>query len=382
MNILVIGNGFDLAHKLPTQYWDFLIFIKAIKMINVGSWEGNVEKFSNELTQLGINKDVKRYILDKVFLESSSTEIRNELVELVNENIWIDYFLDCCYKKCKYKGWIDFESEISNVIKNLDYSKQFRLKSQNEIPNDIEDKIIEIINHYRKLNGLDEIVWLESIDNEDYYEDIVKVLENDLDKLIRLLEIYLSDLVENIHLEIRIPEITKLKIDKVLSFNYTNTYERLYHFDTNTSEYDYIHGKAEGSRRIQDNNMVVGIDEYLDENRKNSDVTFIKFKKYFQRIHKQTGSQYKEWLSHIKNTRSIIGNHIYFFGHSLDVTDKDILNELIKCENVVITIFYLNKKVYAQQIANLVKVIGCDELIERVSKPNPKIIFEQQESIS
>lgn len=26
MNILVIGNGFDLAHELPTSYQDFLRF--------------------------------------------------------------------------------------------------------------------------------------------------------------------------------------------------------------------------------------------------------------------------------------------------------------------------------------------------------------------
>lgn len=29
MNILVIGNGFDLAHGLPTRYTDFLDFIKS-----------------------------------------------------------------------------------------------------------------------------------------------------------------------------------------------------------------------------------------------------------------------------------------------------------------------------------------------------------------
>ena len=27
MNILVVGNGFDLAHGLPTKYSDFLDFI-------------------------------------------------------------------------------------------------------------------------------------------------------------------------------------------------------------------------------------------------------------------------------------------------------------------------------------------------------------------
>ena len=30
MNILVIGNGFDLAHGLPTKYTDFLEFCKRV----------------------------------------------------------------------------------------------------------------------------------------------------------------------------------------------------------------------------------------------------------------------------------------------------------------------------------------------------------------
>ena len=33
MNILVIGNGFDLAHGLPTKYTDFLDFIDVIEQV-------------------------------------------------------------------------------------------------------------------------------------------------------------------------------------------------------------------------------------------------------------------------------------------------------------------------------------------------------------
>lgn len=33
MNILLIGNGFDLAHGLPTKYTDFLEYVKVIKGI-------------------------------------------------------------------------------------------------------------------------------------------------------------------------------------------------------------------------------------------------------------------------------------------------------------------------------------------------------------
>ncbi|MDE6636254.1 MAG: bacteriophage abortive infection AbiH family protein, partial [Lachnospiraceae bacterium] len=33
MKILLIGNGFDLAHQLPTKYTDFLEFVKVIKQV-------------------------------------------------------------------------------------------------------------------------------------------------------------------------------------------------------------------------------------------------------------------------------------------------------------------------------------------------------------
>ena len=36
MNILVIGNGFDLAHKLPTRYNDFLKYYQYTADIAVG----------------------------------------------------------------------------------------------------------------------------------------------------------------------------------------------------------------------------------------------------------------------------------------------------------------------------------------------------------
>lgn len=33
MNILVIGNGFDTAHDLPTKYGEFLDFVKCVEKI-------------------------------------------------------------------------------------------------------------------------------------------------------------------------------------------------------------------------------------------------------------------------------------------------------------------------------------------------------------
>lgn len=35
MNILIIGNGFDLAHRLPTSYTDFLKFFHSVEKMPI-----------------------------------------------------------------------------------------------------------------------------------------------------------------------------------------------------------------------------------------------------------------------------------------------------------------------------------------------------------
>ena len=51
---------------------------------------------------------------------------------------------------------------------------------------------------------------------------------------------------------------------------------------------------------------------------------------------------------------------------------------MILNDNVYTTIYYLNKAVMGQQIANLVKVIGQDELIRRTGGSTKTIEFKLQ----
>ena len=245
------------------------------------------------------------------------------------------------------------------------------------------------------------------------YRKLVSILEYDLNRLIRCLEIYLDDYLKFKLINWVLPEIKKLDIDKIVSFNYTNIYEKVYDKSVNrTIEYDYIHGKADKNSKLESNNMVLGIDEYLSDDRKNKDIEFIAFKKFYQRIYKKTGCKYKEWIYKIKNEdnknreerswlrakldecksknapTSEIGKYkhklkemqhnLYIFGHSLDVTDKDILRDLILNDNVYTTIFYPYKDELGRKIANLVKVIGQEELIRRTGGSTKTIEFKLQ----
>lgn len=117
MNILVIGNGFDLEHNLPTKYWDFMMFIKNYKNLGYKNKEETkrIPIFEN------LNENVKEYLLrSEVFYKDRRSGILIELDTLISNNIWIKYFEDKVEKN-KEHGWIDFESEISEVIQSLEY---------------------------------------------------------------------------------------------------------------------------------------------------------------------------------------------------------------------------------------------------------------------
>ena len=401
MNLLVVGNGFDLEHGLPTQYKDFLDFIYGFKILINGGYKNNglieferkvingensyIDDVNNRKKEpRKFNECVKNMLLHedaftiKGFEEWSNQEHIKNLQSYCDDNVWIEYFVDKRDKE--KKTWIDFESEISEVIQSLDYMRKYRIKAKentsaycNEKYFNMEEKIYKLLNRGRIYNNIN------SLDHEEYKKIVIERLKEDLNRLICALEIYLYVYVNSVDIKTMAPDIKNVEIDKVLSFNYTDTYRKTYLKNhSKFIKYHYIHGQA--NLEEKKNNMVIGIDEYLDDDLVNKETNFIAFKKYFQRIYKKTGSEYKSWLKSMN--KSDEHNNIYFFGHSLDVTDKDVIEELIIESNkkTDITIFYYNEEAYESQIANLVKVIGKDELIKRVSRSENSITFKQQKS--
>ncbi|MBU3102571.1 AbiH family protein [Clostridium gasigenes] len=390
MNILVIGNGFDLAHGLPTTYADFMGFMYYFKIMNNSEYENKewvkkVERFKM------LNPKVQEYLLSEK-VKNKKDKLMNELYSISPKNVWIKH-LEKCIKENKLKGknWIDFEYEISEVIKGLDYTQKYlkeRRKKGKEHQIDDMELILKAENFLDLIGEIQGIEFQYNIFYDDFAKEIISLLNEDLNNLIRCLEIYLEYVVGEIDIKQRLPDINEIKkIDKLISFNYTDTFKKVYDENQNV-ECDYIHGKLNISEDITYNNMVLGIDEYLQGNEKKEELDFIEFKKYFQRIYKKTGCKYKYWLERAKVPKvrvsgerkrnySSFDNNIYIYGHSLDVTDKDILEELVLFPRTQIRIFYYNKNDYAQKIKNMVALIGQYKLIDSVYGKNPTIIFEE-----
>lgn len=373
MNILIIGNGFDLAHKLPTKYTDFLDFLGNVRILKE-EMPQNLEQLSDK-----IDENLRQYLFNSnsshLDINSKHQNYITEMYELSKDNLWITWFnQERKLNKTLGKYWIDFEAEISKVIQKIE-STLLELSPIEECIDNYNELRFNLYKYPIFDFFINKIYEIDTSD-EINMEQITKRLHNDLNKLIRCFEIYLEDFVKNIDISQLSLDIYNLNVDKILTFNYTNTYQKLYYTDVDC---DHIHGKADINNNIESDNMVLGIDDYLNEDEKFTNTNFIEFKKYYQRLIKGTNCDYKKWIDEINHTNYIIKHNIYIFGHSLASTDRDVLLDFIENEKTIITIYYNNSNQYSDQICNLVHLIGPDKLNEWVHQAKPKIKFVKQQ---
>lgn len=392
MNILIIGNGFDLAHDLPTSYSDVLNFLQKIE--RTSTWHGTKNEFINtHLDKVDINSSFYNYIVNAFDsrIETNNSNCKNsnhiiqEIYDNLDDNIWYTYFC-LLYSKGKMRGinWIDFESEISHIIERIDREEENIYLPFRKIETDKDEKL-DIFYHALPIGK-----FIHQTDNAHNYQptfrNFLDKSYSDLRRLIRCIEIYLTEYVETIPITKISPDINELTVHAVLNFNYTHTFTSNYFSEKNIPVH-YLHGETQNSTSTE-NNIVLGIDEYYNDTDKNYHTNYDIYKKFTQRIINETGFLYRNWCKNIDdNYQRFKGkvkdcqSNIFIFGHSLDVTDKDILKNLIYRLSVQTTIFYHDKQQQTQQIANLVKMLGQDNFIEMINQVPPQIKFQYQKEM-
>lgn len=117
MNILLVGNGFDLYHNLPTKYENFLHTMEYIihhnknEIINkpIGNIFSSIEN-KDSFIKSAYEKYKSAY--DEIYFKKEDLD---ELISLSN-NLWLNYFIEIFDRDL---GWIDFEREISIVLNSF-----------------------------------------------------------------------------------------------------------------------------------------------------------------------------------------------------------------------------------------------------------------------
>lgn len=340
--ILIVGNGFDLQHGLKTGYRDFIEYCRVLKTTKITTRE----KVSNY-------HEMQKLIRE---LYSMCPSVYEELDDLL-DSFWINYFVKLPTKRL---DWIDFERDIESTVKTI-------------------YKSIESDGKYLQSKQFDEYrQYLPEMDrNISISEEIFQILNRDLKKLNRLLEIYLETRVyPNIQ---KIPSKYQLfkdiHPDMVISFNYTNTYAEIYN---PTIKFDYIHGKADIKRNASDCNMVLGFDDHYFNN-ENTVLEIVPFEKYYQRIVNRTSNDYQQWITQMCDAARPYQKHLYFYGHSFSPADGDVIKKLITNPYTDTTIYYRKgvETDRARIIQNLAVILTPDELLNRINKSVNGIIFKE-----
>ncbi|MBQ7889705.1 MAG: hypothetical protein IJ356_08080 [Erysipelotrichaceae bacterium] len=214
MNVLLLGNGFDLYHSLPTKYHNFLHTVDFL--ISHQS-----QKFNTVADVLG--KDSLREIdgyIDKCYEKHNAAYSKCELdqnkvkrlIQLAIDNYWFKYLNKTFNKDV---GWIDFEKEVAVVL------EAFRELKKQDTPQFGQCTVLKDNTHNFIINEFDfflERYFSDSLDitviskvSDEYiveyplssgirhsnHEKIVKKLINQLNELSEALKLYLDCFVDS-----------------------------------------------------------------------------------------------------------------------------------------------------------------------------------------
>jgi hypothetical protein len=299
--LVIIGNGFDLAHELPTSYKDFILWhINNVFKLPKNNRESDLIKIETNLPYTSVSK-IEEY---KKILEYNDDRLwfrikgKNDFIDEILEHIdlfnWVD--IESLY----YRKVVHFcRKTIDKKYVDLNFSKNSELVL----------KSIFDLNSCFKLIKDQLIIYLKDLNktNNKSLGDIRSILVNDLNCF---------------------AEPEKIKI---LNFNYTTTIENYQqHFGENL-DINYIHGHINKSTSP----IIFGYgdetDEYYEKIENLKDNEFLKHMKSFGYL--QTPN-YKELFGFLDQEQLAENKRekfdVYIMGHSCGVSDRLLFTHIFE----------------------------------------------------
>ncbi|MDE2421058.1 MAG: hypothetical protein KGO49_07770 [Gammaproteobacteria bacterium] len=419
MKILVIGNGFDLAHYLPTSYNHFMGVMQAIENLPDGKDKIGFDDLFGELAKQEKLEQKEWYFFDRMkelyALEDMTIDcqvVEKTRVKL-KKNSWYAYFK---HHLSDIESWIDFETKIgealsifsliSELFQEYDVEnivmRQIKFSSNEKVFQKVfsNSKILDIFQLFKFIEvdtfsdyaqfGLDEGVISSISFNERYFRkykkdykfsfgDLLSELRTELECFIEIFNIYLTDFVGKFEPKNSLEAIGELpELDIIFSFNYTSTFRNFYQPDiySDAIKIEFLHGKSE----VNTKGLVLGIDDFTHELlREHKAYGFIK---YHQKLVKETDYLFLKENNGVLaelGPRQYLGDSdgeidIYIWGHSLDVSDRDYIEEIFSLNDSIesecltrVVIYYHNDASRFSMLANLIHILGKD-LVERWMK--------------
>lgn len=378
-NILVLGNGFDLHHNLKTKYSDYIEFMAQLKKKNEMCANSNKNGVMS-LDDLKEDQSKLRSQCLQTYIDKGFSEETVRKVWTMSNNNFVQYFM---LYNAEVKGWIDFEVLIKNITtdieKIMNKIDDINVEGEDKHKHGIIGNVREILlaRSFSKIFEIDErngiyikkelANYLVGINRKA----VIKILHKEFDDLCDCLWLYLKDIephCREIKSEFTYQQIENIGADAVITFNYTDTYKR---YGISSENAIHVHGS------LEENNIVLGFD---DDNER--ELQYVYFKKYMQCILKRTPilNQYNFSVKVLgeggTNAHDYEDPIMHFFGHSLDLTDREKLKYLFNIA-ARIKIYYYDEDDHEEKIEKVIALLGKQDALRGMQ--NKRIEFIQIE---
>jgi hypothetical protein len=329
--IIMIGNGFDLAHGIKTSYQYFILdYLKTCLIRCSESGDFSISG-PDHYTISGYFKD------DLVEVQLKLKYSNINYVEKIKEFQTIKELIDFC-KTYEFQFKHSFEL-LENTINEY--------CSLNWV--NLEDKYFDLLVKYN-----DRKTKLFSVEKIRLINEKFEILKKLLNEYLKQQQSYYTNpfnkkpLIDCFTEEILQHELVTIDLDKneipenlyFLNFNYTSTFEEYYKNcgEKITSDFNYIHGNLHGVH----GQPIFGFGDELDkrylefEDEKNNEL--------FKHI---KSFEYLKTKNYYLLTRFIESNdfQVHIYGHSCGISDRTMLNQIFEHDNCKsIKIFYHQKE--------------------------------------
>lgn len=426
--IVILGNGFDLRHFLPTSYNHLISILCEIEKlpedkesISFSDLFDGVFKEKNEWFYNQINEYYRTE--NFIFNLEEIKSIQNRLLD----NSWFQYFKSV--DENKIETWIDFETEIERTLSNIleyfnnfnnnkfnfkpeygfaSYSKCFLVKAE-KYRLYFNSKLQIYLLRYFKFLSLSKNErfyifnddYILNIENEIEYfkeKDFFNNIYESLEEFVGIFNDYISNIINAFNGNLveekkecftnREGKYLFQQVKTIFSFNYTNTFDNFYGFKQRSEseqlkmivdlhiskkeslKIEFLHGSyvenwTPDSDKLK---IVLGVDDIHESLKKHK---LFQFTKYFQKLHKQTDYLFLKDFASTNRTKNQNRYIFYFWGHSLDYSDRQYIREVFdlveNSEGSKIKIFYHSISAKGDQLKNLLGIIE-KEIIEKFMK--------------
>ena len=371
--LILIGNGFDKAHGLPTSYQEFMDWYW-------DTWRSRLAQSGKKLEEdalcsFTLKADLVGWYLAFGYyysidlLNRKGIEFKNLLESDQNGcEFRQSLFLKNINQSIDSKGWVDIEEEYYEILKSIIFDRNAGEFAYWKHPEKLNAELAELTKYLVKYlanvqkdgsckscDDMNKIFYGPillndiSVSNQKKFENsILYNLNLDRSEIAKLNKRYYGNNVEDQMRELEefkqndYDETTSLNkiIDNrflleplsfpdrilVLNFNYTNT-ESLYTNNINGVDVVHIHGELNNPDSI-----IFGYGDELDDAYKDMQKTRNnEYLKNIKSIRYLESDKYREVLKFIESSPY----QIYILGHSCGTSDRTLLNTLFEHRNCV-----------------------------------------------